>query len=272
MNKKKLMKYCSLLLLFALVISCLIVTTTKIQAASKQGLNKKKVTLTVGKTTTLKVNGLRGKITWSSSHPQIASVTDKGKVTAIKKGTATITAKVKYKASSKDSKYKVKNFTCQVTIINKPNDSTNSNNSKTEESNDMEENNYPADNLAEDTSTKEIRIRLTFTGGEAVAVLYDNPTTQSLLSQLPVSVSFSDFGGAEKICYFPQTLSREGAPNGYDPQIGDVACYGPWGNLAIYYNDSAYASGLIPMGYIESGLDNLAQQSNEFEVTIEKIE
>lgn len=45
----------------------------------------------------------------------------------------------------------------------------------------------------------------------------------------------------------------------------------PWKKIN-YYNDSSYASGLIPMGYIESGLDALAKQSNEFVVSIERIE
>lgn len=118
----------------------------------------------------------------------------------------------------------------------------------------------------------EIRIRLIFDGGEAIAVLDDNPTTQSLIEQLPVTLTAEDFSGSEKIVYFPKNLSREGAPSGYDPAIGDVACYGPWGNLAIYYHDGSYADSLIPMGHIESGLDDLAKQDANFEVTLEITE
>lgn len=123
-----------------------------------------------------------------------------------------------------------------------------------------------------ESGSGEIRIRLTFDGGEAIAVLEDNPTTQSLIEQLPATLTAEDFGGSEKIVYFPEDLSREGAPSGYDPAVYDVACYGPWGNLAIYYHDAPYANGLIPMGHIESGLDALSEQDADFEVTIEVIE
>lgn len=117
----------------------------------------------------------------------------------------------------------------------------------------------------------EIRIRLTFSGGETVAVLEDNPTTQSLLAQLPITVTFDDFANAEKIAYFPEDLSTQDAPNGHDPQIGDVACYGPWGNIAFFYKDQPYASGLIPMGRVESGLEKLIAMKSGSEVKIEQM-
>lgn len=123
-----------------------------------------------------------------------------------------------------------------------------------------------------DVLTEEIRIRLTFDGGEAIAVLYDNPTTQSLLAQLPATVTGSDYAGAEKIAYFAEPLSTQDAPPGDDPEIGDVACYGPWGNLAVYYNDQVYASGLIPMGRVESGLEALGAMTEDFALTIEQID
>lgn len=129
----------------------------------------------------------------------------------------------------------------------------------------------PDESETSESGSGEIRIRLTFDGGEAIVVLEDSTTTQSLLAQLPATVTFTDFGGAEKIAYFPENLSREGAPDGYDPVVGDVACYGPWGNLVIYYNDAPYANGIIPMGHMESGLDALSEQDADFEVTLEII-
>lgn len=59
----------------------------------------KKVSLKVGETATLKVNG--AKVTkWTSSNKSVATVNKKGKVTGKKVGTATITAKTK-KGTSK---------------------------------------------------------------------------------------------------------------------------------------------------------------------------
>ena len=70
-------------------------------------LNKQKATLYKGKSTTLKVTGAAGKVTWKSSKPSVASVNGKGKVTAKKAGTASITAKVNGKT-----------YRCKVTVKN----------------------------------------------------------------------------------------------------------------------------------------------------------
>ena len=51
------------------------------------------ITLSVGQTKTLKVAGVGRKLSWSSSKKSVAAVTDKGKVTAVGKGAATITAR-----------------------------------------------------------------------------------------------------------------------------------------------------------------------------------
>lgn len=127
-------------------------------------------------------------------------------------------------------------------------------------------------NTPDDTpGREEIRIRAVFEGGEVVAVLDDNPTAQSLLEQLPATVRFSDFAGSEKIAYFPEDLSTEGAPAGAAHEKGDVACYGPWGNLVFYYGAGDYASGVIPMGRIESGLEVLEAMGSDFEATLELV-
>lgn len=58
-------------------------------------LNKKKVSITAGKSYRLKVKGINTFVKWSSSNEHIASVNMFGKVTAHEKGTAIITAEVK---------------------------------------------------------------------------------------------------------------------------------------------------------------------------------
>ncbi|MBR6876276.1 MAG: leucine-rich repeat protein [Bacteroidales bacterium] len=77
-------------------------------------LNKTELSLTVGGTETLIAtiqpsNALDKTITWSSSNTAIASVDANGKVTAVKEGSATITAKAGGKTAS-----------CSVTIKNTP--------------------------------------------------------------------------------------------------------------------------------------------------------
>lgn len=117
-----------------------------------------------------------------------------------------------------------------------------------------------------------IRVRFTANGQQAIAVFTDNPTTRSMLSQLPITVKFEDFANTEKIAYFPHKLSTDNAPKGYEPAIGDITCYGPWGNLAIFYKARSYSKGLIYMGKFESGFSELAKQGTGFMVTVELVE
>lgn len=76
------------------------------QAAAKAvKLNKTKATIYNSQTLQLKLANAKGRITWKSSNKKIASVTSKGKVKALKPGTATITAT-----------NAGKNYTCKVTV------------------------------------------------------------------------------------------------------------------------------------------------------------
>lgn len=80
----------------------------RVAAAEDIKLNKSKLTIEVGRTYTLKVNGTKEKVTWSSSNTKIAKVDKSGKVTGVKKGSATITATVGGKK-----------YTCKVTVKKK---------------------------------------------------------------------------------------------------------------------------------------------------------
>ena len=92
-----------ILSLFAIAVLVLtLAPTTNVSAKAK--ISKKSVTITKGKTYTLKVKGTKKKAKWSSSKKSVATVSKKGKVTGKKKGTATITAKIgkkKYKCKIK---------------------------------------------------------------------------------------------------------------------------------------------------------------------------
>lgn len=102
----KLLKTCTTLTLsLAVLLSALLVPATKVQTASTPKLNKKAVTLRIGKTVRLKVSGSSAPVTWRSSKKSVASVTTKGRIKAKKIGTAKITAKVAGKKLS-----------CQVTV------------------------------------------------------------------------------------------------------------------------------------------------------------
>lgn len=90
-------------------------------------------------------------------------------------------------------------------------------------------------------------------GKEPFDVEYmNNPTSQSLLAQMPFTVQLDDYVGKEKIFHPIIALDQKDAPAGADPTPGDVMCYGPWGNVAIFYKEVGYSKGLIPMGQIEN--------------------
>lgn len=71
---------------------------------AKARMSKKKITLAVGQTYKLKVKGIKGKTKWKSSNKSVVTV-KKGVITANRKGSAKITAKVKGKK-----------LTCKVTV------------------------------------------------------------------------------------------------------------------------------------------------------------
>lgn len=90
-------------------------------------------------------------------------------------------------------------------------------------------------------------------------------------SRLPVTLSFKDFSGMEKIAYFDKRLDEKGQKVGCHPLAGDLCVYQPWGNLSIFYVDFKDDRNLIPIGRLESGLD-IVKAHDSFTATLEKAE
>lgn len=68
----------------------------------------------------------------------------------------------------------------------------------------------------------------------------------------------SDAGAStEKVCDLPRPLMTRGAPDGFEPSAGDVAYYAPWGNLAIFYEDTKHSKDLVQLGRVDTGLELL---------------
>ena len=76
---------------FILMIACAL--TISVHSDAKVRISNKKLTLNVSEKYSLKLDGTKRKITWKSSKPKVAKVNSKGKVTALKKGKTTVTAK-----------------------------------------------------------------------------------------------------------------------------------------------------------------------------------
>jgi len=126
----------------------------------------------------------------------------------------------------------------------------------------------PNETAAQQRDTMKIRIQI---GNKTLtATLNSSKTAQEFAALLPLSLTLEDFAQAEKISDLPRRLSTEGAPEGSDPSAGDIAYYAPWGNLAIFYRDSRYASGLVILGKIEGSVAALGV-SGSLKVRIERV-
>lgn len=112
---KKLTKQLAIVIAVALVLVG--VAGNAAVAAKKAKISKSKLTLKVGQSKKISVKNLtkkqQKKVKWSSSNKKVASVNKSGKVTAKKKGTAKITAKVGKKK-----------YTCKVTVKAKASNKT----------------------------------------------------------------------------------------------------------------------------------------------------
>ena len=115
-----------------------------------------------------------------------------------------------------------------------------------------------------------MKIRLRLDSTVLTATLVDSKTTQDFVSLLPLTLTLEDYAGTEKTSVLPGRLSTEGAPAGSDPSVGDIAYYAPWGNLALYYKDFGYSSGLVILGKLDGGMDALSAPGS-LRVTIELV-
>jgi hypothetical protein len=114
-------------------------------------------------------------------------------------------------------------------------------------------------------------VKLKITIGEkcAIAVLDDSETAHDFMSLLPLTLTMTDYNGIEKVADMPRKLNLEGAPTSFDPGVGGICTYAPWGNFVVFYKDFGNTNGLVPLARIESGLEYFAEQSGEFEITID---
>lgn len=110
-------------------------------------------------------------------------------------------------------------------------------------------------------------MNLKITIGEQIlpATLADNPTARDFASLLPLTVKLDDYANTEKIFYLSGKLSAENAPDGMEPEAGDITYYAPRGNIAIFYKDFDYASGLIKIGRIDNNIETLQEISGSID-------
>ncbi len=105
-----------------------------------------------------------------------------------------------------------------------------------------------------------MKLKITVGETELTATIDNNKTARNFIAMLPLTITLEDYANTEKIFYPSEKLRTEGAPAGYAPSSGDITYYAPWGDIAIFYKDFGYASGLIYLGKIDGNIDALKVQ------------
>lgn len=120
----------------------------------------------------------------------------------------------------------------------------------------------------QDYQAAPMKIRIIVEGAAIAGTLEDNSSARDFASLLPLRLTLTDYALTEKVSDLPRRLTTAGAPAGFDPSVGDIAYYAPWGNLAIFYRDFGYSDGLVKLGVIDSGGGALSR-SGATQATIE---
>ncbi len=120
-------------------------------------------------------------------------------------------------------------------------------------------------------STPTTDIRILIEGRPVRAQLADNPTARALADRLPLTLSFRDLNGVEKIAKLPEPLTTDGVPDGADPDIADIGYYAPTQDLVLYYGDVGYWDGIVRIGrYDDSHVSHVRDQPDGLRVTFER--
>lgn len=120
-----------------------------------------------------------------------------------------------------------------------------------------------------------VKLKLTVNGTEEVVIaMYDNTAVDAFLERLPMTdLSFYDLSGIEKPAQTPEEpLSIGEEQPGYDPITGEMVIYRPWGNFTIFYGDFRHSDELVPLGIVETGLEVISGQTEDFSGVLEVME
>lgn len=132
----------------------------------------------------------------------------------------------------------------------------------------------PSSEETADEETDQRQIRMTAGGETYTIILYETPAANALYEMLPLDLAFEDYNRVEKIAYLPENMSLPTTeePDGYDPSVGDLCLYAPWGNLSLFYQDFGYSDGLVSLGRLKTGIESISAFSDGVIVTLERME
>lgn len=107
------------------------------------------------------------------------------------------------------------------------------------------------------TKDLEKKIRLAFGDKEILILLENNNSSRAFYDRLPLELEFKDYARTEKVTDLSEPLPKLEGNFGYDPKLGDFAYYAPWEGLVLYYKDFRYSTGIIKLGVVIEGVENL---------------
>lgn len=102
--------------------------------------------------------------------------------------------------------------------------------------------------------------------------LADHAAAQDLMSRLPMTLTFENFGQTERIAYLENALKLGNAPTSTTPVVGDFAYYTPWGNVCVFIKDFRHSSDLVPMGKMSEEATEAVRKSEDRPVTFRAIQ
>ena len=129
-----------------------------------------------------------------------------------------------------------------------------------------------AESSADNAEAGGKKAKLTINEQEFAVTLYDTPAANALYELLPLELTFADFNGIEKIAYMEDELPTAGEPAAFDPDVGDLCLYAPWGNLSLFYKDFRNSNGLVSLGRLDAGIEVIGGIQEDFSAVLERAE
>lgn len=105
--------------------------------------------------------------------------------------------------------------------------------------------------LADSPPADGTSITIAIEGRTLSGSLLENAPASVLVAQLPLTLSFSDYGGQEKIATLPAPLDLTGAPDRAAAPAGTIGYYAPDQGLVLYYDSVGAYPGIVPLGVFD---------------------
>ena len=127
---------------------------------------------------------------------------------------------------------------------------------------------------ASEESTTETALRITVNGQEVEGVLYDSAMAEQFLTQLPQTISMSNYGGREVYGRVEQEITAEGEGQLYFAD-GDITYCPTNHTVAIFYsqsNNPNLTMEVYPIGRVTSDLSIFPDLPSRVDITFEAAE